>query len=242
MPNSYSPIDTPTFSSRAKRAVRVALVGFMPRDSALMVSIVRLLRTRLLQDWQVVALDNAVDCVILGSEATDQDEQMLPARIKILRVKAHARGEAFAVDTLEWPPRASTIEQVLNAMGSDIAVGRTSVVSTPTIEQRLNHKLLRWPPQDVLRRDPNYLRLAAAMVFRPSTVDELVAKTAVPRATVVEFLHAATAAGVANTIDAKLQSLLPPHPSTGSEAKEQRPASTTKSSGLFSLIRRRLGI
>lgn len=271
-PASGSTLDAQRTIGFNKRHVRIALIGFVMHDATLMLSMLKLLRTRLRHEWQLVPPEDVYDCVLLGSETTLQDESALLPNVPILRTKVYSHATQHTQAVLDWPPRASRVEETLNAIGERIVANRTDTVTKTTRLSRMLgsasptlpntsqtaegaetgdplsdlhavYKLLRWPSQALLRRDPNYLRLASAMVFRPRTRFELESTTLVPAAVIADFLRAVLSDGTASASKAAPQISVDASFNSNQKSNAANESmSGVGRRGLFSRIRQRLGI
>ncbi|MGL4231223.1 MAG: hypothetical protein ACRCWJ_07640, partial [Casimicrobium sp.] len=71
-----------TFGGRAAApnidAIGLSLVGMLVSENSLLLSMLKVLRPRLHHDWHLVQRTEDIECAIIGSEATLDDEERLP--------------------------------------------------------------------------------------------------------------------------------------------------------------------
>ncbi|WP_374491552.1 hypothetical protein [Zoogloea sp.] len=228
---------------------KLKLAGLSETEQALIRSIVRLSKD-LESSWQVVD-QGACDAVLCG---THGPAMVMPG---VLRIRVAEPGEhctAYMHDVLERPIRAERLIRLLCQSGAALAQGRPSntPASTPSISSpvvaetpapRAMHGSLHqvasigcWPPQAVLAKNREFIRLAVVLARASLSVTELSRLSGVPMETCISFLDALEERSLVRWGGA--EDAIPPPPSHLQESTEHRHFG----SGLLGSIRRALGI
>lgn len=179
-------------------------------------SVVKLLAGKTQDRWVAVA-DGPVDLIVVRIDDPAPEEPEAP----VLRVALPMRAEDL------W----GQLDRVSAQLEMERDTFRPSRPEPPRAApaggggRRL--QLMRWPPDELLRSDLRYLRLATMLGARPFTIEELARRSSLPLAACHAFAATLHANGIAQWL------IDPDHPD---DAHDAAPA------GLLGRIRSRLGL
>ena len=137
-----------------------------PRDAVVFKSIVGLLNGRTCAHWEHIS-EGAPDLLVMGCDLVEPDAAVCSPKV-ILRISPNA----IIQDPMcvHWPLRATEVFERLE-LAARLVV--EAAAPQPSAETQRSFKLLGWPSQRLLGRDPHYLRLATLLGARPMTIAEL---------------------------------------------------------------------
>lgn len=137
-----------------------------PRDAVVFKSIVGLLNGRTCARWEHIS-EGAPDLLVMGCDQVEPTDAVGSPKV-ILRISP----SALAQDPMcvHWPLRATEVFERLELAARLVT---ESAVTQPSLDVQRSFKLMGWPSQRLLGRDPHYLRLATLLGARAMTVAEL---------------------------------------------------------------------
>jgi hypothetical protein len=234
---------------------KLKLAGLSEIEQTLIRSIVRLSKD-LESSWQVVD-QGACDAVLDG---THGPAMSMPG---VLRIQVGAPGahcSEGAHDVLERPIRAERLIRLLCQSGATLERGRVALPSSSSPSSSSSHtfpspvlpetpaprgmhgslhqvaSIGRWPPQAVLAKNREFIRLAVVLARASLSVTELSRLSGVPMETCISFLDALEERSLVRWGGA--EDAIPPPPPHPQDSTELRHFG----SGLLGSIRRALGI
>lgn len=194
--------------------------GVSERDTIVFKSIVGLLDGRTHGLWHYQDTGDT-DMLVLGAPGAGKPVGSRSAKV-VLSIGPPTVLGTLQTLSLHWPLRANEVFAQLE----HVAIVLLNDHPRPAVSATV--KLLRWPSTDLLRQNPQLIRLAALLSARPLTLYELAERSGVPAAQCQAFVTALLAER-----SARLDDVLP-IPITEAHEPEAK--------GLFARIRAHLGI
>lgn len=208
-------MSVPTSPGRERR---YRTQGLPERDALVLKSVVNLLAGKTQDRWMAV-VDGPVDLIIVRLD----DEPPEAPEAPVLR--------------LTLPIRAEDLWGQLDRVSAQLEMERDTFRPSKPESRRAGKgragggrrlQLMRWPPDELLKSDLRYLRLATMLGARPFTVEELARRSSLPLAACHAFAAVLHANGIAQWL------IDPDHPDDASPDSAH--------AGLLGRIRSRLGL
>lgn len=181
-------------------------------------------------DW-VFSNVGPFDAIVVDDAKNTQSITTLDARI-VLRLTPSS--SIPAAHTLQRPIKAEKLQEWLKSTAVELALRKTAATppaNAPTLMAHARFKLLRWPPHALLQNDAKLIRMATLLSRRALELSELTELSHLPFEACQQFIE--------KLLPTQLLAFESITPLTAKLAPQ---APTPFHQGLFSGIRRRLGL
>lgn len=175
------------------------------------------------------------DAIIVDDAKTSESNTALDARVVLRLTPASSEP---APNTLQRPIKAEKLQEWLKSTEAELALRKTAAMppaSAPALMAHARFRLLRWPPHALLQNDAKLIRMATLLSRRALELSELTELSHLPFEACQQFIE--------KLLPTQLLAFESITPLTASPAtRTAMPAQTPFHQGLFSGIRRRLGL